>query len=142
MSIDGPGILESDLGHDVYNEILDLYDAGVPIEELRNRIAAYNDPSSTDLDKEIYLAAAAKAYWEIGQLPDALQAELSQIIQSGRSLKEWAQCGDTALARSRKIALDRLLRRISVPANQAERPQEKVPDGAGQTSTRLAIAWN
>src|SRR6267378_69537 len=28
MAIDGPGIVESDLGHDVYNEILDLYDAG------------------------------------------------------------------------------------------------------------------
>ncbi|MGA3371065.1 MAG: hypothetical protein ABSC48_04820 [Terracidiphilus sp.] len=126
MSIDGPGILESDLGNDVYNEILDLYDAGVPIEELRNRIAAYNEPSSTALDKEIYLAAAAKAYWEIGQLPEALQVELSQLIQSGKSFTEWAQCGDTALARSRKNTLNRLLHQISVPRPKP-RPRKKYP---------------
>jgi hypothetical protein len=120
MSIDGPGILESDLGHDVYNEILDLYDAGVPIEELRNRIATYNEASSTDLDKEIYLAALAKAFWEIGQLPEVIQMELSQLIQSGKSLKEWAP----ALARSRKIALNRLLLQISVPRPKP-RPRKK-----------------
>jgi len=126
MSIDGPGIIESDLGHDVYNEILDLWDAGVPIEELRKRIAAYNEPSSTDLDKEIYLAASAKAYWEIGQLPEAVQAELSQLVQSGKSLAEWAQSGDTALARSRKIALNKLLLQISVPRPKP-RPRKKYP---------------
>jgi hypothetical protein len=124
MSIDGPGILESDLGHDVYNEILDLYDAGVPIDKLRTRIATYDDPTSTDLDKEIYLAAAAKAYWEIGELPEALLVELMQLVQSGKSLEEWAQSGDKALARSRSKALNRLLRQISAPRPRP-RPRKK-----------------
>ena len=68
MSIDGPGILDSDLAHDVYNNILDLYDAGTPVGELRRQIATFEELLSDDLEKELYLAASAKAYWEIGLL--------------------------------------------------------------------------
>src|ERR1035437_5707807 len=115
MSIDGPGILASDLAHDVYNEILDLYDAGTPILEVRNRAAAYEEALFDDLDKEIYLAASAKAYWEIGHLPGALYKQLSRLVESGTSLALWAQSSNEDLARARKTALLKLLRQIAVP---------------------------
>lgn len=72
MSIDGPGITESDLGHDVYNEILDMYDAGAPISDIRARLRDYEATLADDLDREIYLAASARALWEIGQSDETL----------------------------------------------------------------------
>jgi hypothetical protein len=33
MSIDGTGILVNDLARDVYNKVLDVYDAGVAVSE-------------------------------------------------------------------------------------------------------------
>ena len=58
MSIDGPGILESDLGHDVYCQIMDLYDAGVSAEQIRQRIAQFEASLFDDMELEIYLSAS------------------------------------------------------------------------------------
>lgn len=96
-------------------KILDLYDAGTPISEVRTRIATYEESFFNDLDKELYLAASAKAYWEIGHLPDTLRTELSRLVESGTSLVLWAQSGDEALAKARKGVLLKLLRQIAVP---------------------------
>ena len=69
MSIDGPGILQSDLAHDVYNEILDLWDAGLAITELRTRVAAYEESLADDLEKSILLPRQR----HIGRLDSSLQ---------------------------------------------------------------------
>lgn len=124
MSIDGPGILESDLAHDVYNEILDLYDAGTPVGELRHRIAIFEESLSDDLEKELYLAASAKAYWEIGHLPESLRTRLSRLVESGSSLALWGEGGDTKLAKARKATLVRLMRQIAEPRRNP-RPRKK-----------------
>lgn len=124
MSIDGAGILESDLAHDVYNEILDLYDAGTPMGELRRRIAIFEESLSDDLEKELYLAASAKAYWEIGHLPENLRTRLSRLVESGSSLALWGDGGDAKLAKARKTALLRLMRQIAEPRPNP-RPRKK-----------------
>lgn len=125
MSVDGPGIVESDLGHDVYNEILDLYDAGVEVSDIRVRLASYYEADPVDdMDKEIYLAASAKAFWEIGHLDKQLSARLSDLVQGGKSLALWEQAADPALAKERKGVLGRLLRQISVP-RKTPRPRKK-----------------
>ena len=124
MSIDGPGILKSDLAHDVYNEILDLYDAGTPVEELRHRIATFEESLSDDLEKELYLAASAKAFWEIGHLPESLRTRLSRLVESGSSLALWGEGGDAKLAKARKTTLLRLMRQIAEPRHNP-RPRKK-----------------
>src|SRR5215469_15593307 len=118
MSIDGPGILESDLAHDVYNEILDLYDAGVPVAELHHRIATFEESLSDDLEKELYLAAAAKAFWEIGHLPETLYTRLSRLVASGASLALWGQGSDDDLTKARKVVLLAFLRKITRPRSK------------------------
>ena len=124
MSIDGPGILESDLAHDVYNEILDLYDAGVPIAELHHRMVTFEESLSDDLEKELYLAAVAKAFWEIGHLPETLHTRLSRLVASGASLALWGQGGDRDLAKARKAVLLTFLRKIAQPRSKP-RPRKK-----------------
>ena len=115
MSIDGPGILASDLAHDVYNELIDLFDAGVPVDDIRARISHYEDSFGDEIDEETYLAACAKMFWEIGELNPALVSRLSALIGSGRTLKLWAECADSSFVNERKAVLDRLLKQISIP---------------------------
>lgn len=120
MSIDGAGILASDLAHDVYNEILDLYDAGVPLPELRARIAEYKHSLDGDLDREIYLAACAKGFWEIGHLQAKIKSDLSRLIERRTSLVLW----EPTLAKARKTVLLKLIRQIAMPRANP-RPRKK-----------------
>jgi hypothetical protein len=124
MSIDGPGILASDLAHDVYNQILDLCDAGTDVEEIRHRISEIEAALLDDIDLEIYLAACAKAFWEIGHLAPALHHKLTALIERGTSQELWSQAGDESLAKARKLAVQRLLRQIALPRKSA-RPRKK-----------------
>lgn len=116
MAADGPGILESDLAHDVYNEILDLYDAGVEVPEIRDRLSSdYENDDLDDMEMEIYLAAAARALWEIGHLDEELGLRLARLVQSGKSIAIWERAADPAFAQERKAVLARFLRQISGP---------------------------
>jgi hypothetical protein len=124
MAIDGPGIVDSDLAHDVYNEILDLYDSGLEPEAIRDRISSYEPALVDDIQKEIYLAAAAKAFWEIGQLDPHLASRLKELLGSGKSLALWAATTDRELALKRKAVLGRLLRQIAAP-RKSRRPRKK-----------------
>lgn len=124
MSIDGPGIIESDLGHDVYNSVIDMYDAGVTLDDIRTRISAFEETLQDDLDTEIYLAALAKAFWEIGALDDELRKKLSDLVQSGRSRVLWEEADNAKLARDRQTALNRLLRQVASPRAKP-RPRKK-----------------
>ena len=124
MSIDGPGIVESDLGNDVYNKVLDLYDAGVPVGDIRVRVSEFEDALLDDLDVEIYLAASAKAFWEIGALDDQLKNRLSELVQSGTSRALWDEADNEKLAIDRQTALKRLLRQLASPRTKP-RPRKK-----------------
>lgn len=126
MSIDGPGILESDLGHDVYCQIMDLYDAGVSAEQIRQRIAQFEASLFDDMELEIYLSASSKALWEIGHLDSARGEKLSALIESGSSWNLWVQTGNSQLAKARKAALRRLLTQISTPRKNP-RARKKYP---------------
>lgn len=124
MSVDGPGILASDLAHDVYNTILDLYDAGLPVDEIRERISSFEPAVFDAVDAEIYLAASAKGFWEIGHLEPSLQNELVRLVNSGASLAEWLKSTDEGFLAQRKAALTRLLRQIAAPRSNP-RPRKK-----------------
>src|SRR6267378_7133581 len=134
MAIDGPGIVESDLGHDVYNEILDLYDAGLEPTAILERLSSYETELIGELEKEIYLAASAKAFWEIGHLDKALSSRLTDLVSSGKSLAAWASTSDSTLASQREAALGRLLRQLAGP-KKSPRPRKKY----AQVKTKLLV---
>ncbi len=124
MSIDGTGILESDFAHDVYNEILDLYDAGSDFQEIREQISTYEDSLDDALDLEIYLTAQAKAYWEIGLLPPDLLEQVQKLIESEKSLQMWRQIGGEEDYAVRRRVLHRFLKQIMTPRKKP-RPRKK-----------------
>jgi len=100
----------------VYNEILDLYDAGLDYPQIRERMATHEDSFIDDLDLEIYLTAAAKAYWETGLLTADLLARVQTVIESEKGLDLWREAGGTEEdCAARKHVLNRFLKQIMVP---------------------------
>ncbi len=124
MSVDGTGILESDFAHDIYNEILDLYDAGLNLSQIQERISTYEDSLDDDLDLEIYLTAAAKAYWEIGLLTPDLLAQVRALIENEKGLQIWREVASEEDCVARKRVLNRFLKQITVPKAKP-RPRKK-----------------
>lgn len=112
MSIDGPGIIESDLGHDVYNEILDMYDAGAQNSAIRARLLQLEHALEDEIDREIYLAASAQALWEIGCDDDSIIQELTETIQRGASDSLWKEAAGVEIAKARASIVCRPLRQI------------------------------
>ena len=123
MSIDGPGVIESDLGHDVYNQILDLYDSGLEVGAIRERLASFEADLADDLEREIFLAAAAKAFWEIGHAQEDLRARLADLIASGRSSAQWER-SDVELAKARAAVVTRLLRQMETARTKPRAAEE------------------
>lgn len=123
MSIDGPGLLESDLAHDVYQQIMDQWDAGVAIDEIRRRLGPLDEFAREPIDAESFLAAALKAFWEIGEAHADLRDRLQATIAAGSGLAQWAESSD-ALARRRRSTLERLLAQTAAP-NAKPRPRRQ-----------------
>lgn len=128
MSIDSCGIIGSDTAHDVYNEVLDLYDAGATVKQIRAKVAALVADQPDDLEIELCLAAACRALWEIGQPLEPWRTRLRGLIERGTSLKLWKQAGDAALSKARLKVLSRFLDQIATPRKspRARRKHAKV----------------
>jgi hypothetical protein len=124
MSIDGPGVLESDLGHDVYNDILDMYDSGLAVSSIRERLTSIESELTDDLEQEIFLAAAAKSFWDIGHAQEDLQVRLTDLLASGRSAAQWERAAGAKVAKARALVLTRLLGQVR-SARVKPRPRKK-----------------
>lgn len=118
MAIDGTGILESDLAHDIYNTILDFYDSGLNYEEIESQLNDYNELMTADLFAEIIYTSKTKAYYEIGFLKDDLIEQISILIQEQRSLKRWQKEFSSKEYEERIKVLNRFIRAIRKPKNK------------------------
>ncbi len=68
-----------------------------------------------DMDREIYLTASAKAFWEIGHMDPQQSALLGDLVRSGTSHALWEDTVGLADAETRKTILACLLKQISNP---------------------------
>lgn len=122
MAIDGTDILESDLSIDVQNEILDRYDSGQPADEIRSYLKNELDNLSSSLDLEIYISTTCLTLWEIGLLDDYFVNRLKTIVDNGADMA-WAEIDKIAISK-RNIALQKLLKKVSVPILKVRKPKK------------------
>lgn len=94
MSISGAGVLDSDAAHDLYQGVLDRYDAGMPLEQICEWIAAFEAQAVDALELECLLAAGVKVLWEIGHPDDVLLARLLRSSTAARAV----HCGSAMAA--------------------------------------------
>ena len=122
MAIDGTDILESDLGIDVQNEILDRYDSGQSADEIKSYLKNGLQNISSSLDLEIYISTACLTLWEIGLLDDYFVKLLKAIVENGAD-RTWAEIDKTAISQ-RNIALQKLLKKVSAPILKVRKPKK------------------
>lgn len=115
MSVDGTGILESDLAHGVYNKVLDLFDSGLDYSDIENSLGEFEEWVNDDeFDRDIYLTAKAQAYWEIGLLPNTLIKQIKSAIDDEKGMEEWKDCSEEDY-QQRKEVLKAFFTQISSP---------------------------
>ena len=118
----GTGISSNDTFADVYDEFFDLYNEGLSVEEITERLIASNQETINEPDNSNdFWFALAKAQWECKKLDSKLLDRIREIIKTGEDLKVWRRLNaEEKSIRTRKIVLDKFLADL-----QTERPKPK-----------------
>ncbi len=117
MAIDGTKIVDSDLGHDVYNEFMDLYDAGAELAEIRKKLDVWRNEILCEEEFEIFITVYAFALWETGSLDGETLDEVRNTIAKKAGFRMWMEESGPADAQDRAKVLDRFQKKISTPKN-------------------------
>jgi hypothetical protein len=114
MATDGPKVIDGDIAHDTYWDIMDLYDNEVDIErvvkEFPVEVEDYNE-----FEYEIYVTVLALAFWEIGALSEGLLQTVRHTIDRGVGVRFWTEESGEKEGRERQRELDRLWNKITKP---------------------------
>lgn len=114
MAIDDVQILASDTAQDTYNLLMDLYDAGLEIDELQLRLEEYREHYEDPTLYEIWISTYALGLWEIGELTEEILAELRLAIREGAGVAFWGGEGDP-VGQKRAKELAKLQRKLCKP---------------------------
>lgn len=113
---------------DVYEDIMDEFKKGIPIETVINKvIGKYENEIEDDEDSlhNLYFAAAFAA-WECGMQNDKLYNKVKEIIESGSDIKCWRELGASKQdLKKREKALLSFLTKLSTPKEKPKKPKQK-----------------
>jgi hypothetical protein len=115
MAIDGLKIIDSDLAHDVYNEFMDLYDAKVDIDTIRQKIETWRSEVVGDVEFEIFITSYGLALWETGNLLENIFLEIEAAIEKGAMAKMFLEEADVKASDGRQKELKRLWTKLGSP---------------------------
>ena len=114
MAIDGIKIIDSDLGYDIRNQIMQAYDYNENLTELLTTIEAWEaEVADDEIEHEIFITAYAQCLWEIGLLNEKWQQKAKQIVQRGAS-PQWEKFAKNTQAKRQK-SLEKFWEKISQP---------------------------
>lgn len=117
-------MLESDLADDIYSSIMDLYDSGVDVQEIRQDIPLHRTDLQDDpFEHEIYVTVYAYAFWQLGGMDDVILEEVKRVIDISAGVITWNGINNK-LGKIRAKELDNLLKKIAQP-NPKPRARKK-----------------
>lgn len=123
----GTAISSNDDYADVYEDIMDDFNKGMPIETVINKvIEKYENEFEDDEDSlhNLYFAAALAA-WECGKQDDKLYYKVKEIIESGSDIKCWRELGASNQdIKKREKALLSFLTKLSTPKEKPKKPKQ------------------
>ncbi len=119
----GTGISSNDTYADVYYQFFNLYNEGMNVREISNRLIETNQEIIHDPDdSNNFWFALAKAQWECKKLDRELFDRVKTIIETSSDLNVWLQLGATKKdIQKRKVVLEKFLSDL-----QTERPKAKL----------------
>lgn len=118
----GTAISSNDTYSDIYGEFFDLYNDGLDVAEISEKLIDANQETINDTDDcNNFWFAMAKAQWECKQLDKDIFNRVKKIIETGADLEVWRQLdANEKDIKKRKAVLDKFLADL-----QTERPKAK-----------------
>lgn len=114
MAIDGIKIIDSDLGYDIRNQIMEAYDYNENLTEVLTNVEAWETEVLDDaIQHEIFITAYAQCLWELGLLNEKWQQKAGQIVEKGAS-SLWEKFGKNTQEKRQKT-LEKFWEKISQP---------------------------
>lgn len=123
MITDGVKVLENEISHEIYWDILDHYDQGGNFQDLLQKHPI--DSNLTDpLDVENYAVGYALACWEIGWLDTKLLQHTQSILTEAASVKYWNESFSEVMGRARKKEIQKLSQQLASPNPKIRKPKK------------------
>jgi hypothetical protein len=123
----GTAISANDDYADIYEEIMDEFNKGNPIETVINKVIEKYEiefEDGTDSLHNLYFAAAFAA-WECGMRDDDLYNKVKEIIENGSDLKYWRELGASNQdLKKREKELFSFLTKLSTPTEKHKKPKQ------------------
>lgn len=123
----GTAVSSNDDYSDVYEDIMDEFNKGIPIETgINNVIEKYESEFEDEEDSlhNLYFAAAFAA-WECGIQDDKLYNKVKEIIESRSDIKCWRELGASNQdLKKREKALLSFLTKLSTPKEKPKKPKQ------------------
>lgn len=123
----GTAISSNDTYADIYDEFFELYNDGLEVEEISQRLIQTNQETINDPDDcNNFWFALAKAQWECKQLDTELYQRVKNIVDTGADIEVWRQLeADEKDLKKRKLVLDKFLADISIEKVKAKARKKK-----------------
>lgn len=123
----GTAISSNDTYADIYDEFSELYNDGLEVEEISQRLIQANQETINDPDdSNNFWFALAKAQWECKQLDTELYQRVKNIVDTGADIEVWRQLeADEKDLKKRKLVLDKFLADISIEKVKAKARKKK-----------------
>lgn len=124
----GTGISSNDTYADVYDKFYELYDEGLSVKEITERLIASNQETINEPDSSNdFWFALAKAQWECKELDPNVFDKVRTIVETGEDLEVWRrQDADEKSIAKRKVVLDKFLAQLQTERPKAKSRQKKV----------------
>ncbi len=124
----GTGISSNDTYADVYDDFFELYDDGLSVKEITERLIASNQEvlDVPDNSNDFWFALA-KAQWECKQLDADVFDNVKTIIETGIDLEVWKRKdADEKSITKRKVVLDKFLSQLQTERQKPKSRKKKV----------------
>ncbi|MBK8808733.1 MAG: hypothetical protein IPO21_19685 [Bacteroidales bacterium] len=127
----GYRISSNDTYADIYEEFIDLYNEGLEVPEITQKLIDENqDTINTPEDASNFWFAIANGQWECKALDIEILSKVETIIQSGEDLRVWKQldASEKDLKAREKVLNKFLLKLQSVKDKPRKRTKKKLYD--------------
>lgn len=119
----GTGISSNDTYADIYGEFIDLYNEGLSVEEITEKLIADNQETiNLSEDANNFWFAIANAQWECKALDKTLFERVEKIIRNGEDLVVWKELEATpADLKQREKVLNKFLEKLQKPEDNPKK---------------------
>ena len=121
----GTGISSNDTFADIYGEFIDLYNEGVSVSEITERLISKNqDTIDLPADANNFWFALAKGQWECQSLDEKIFDRVEKIILTGNDIALWKELdASPADIKSREKVLLKFLEKLKT---SKDKPKKRV----------------